>query len=207
MDELKNIFGDKAMTYDEFSAALEQTKDIKLVNLSAGGYVSKDKLDAATAQTKEYQSQLAEANKQIESFKEMDIDGIKKAADDWKAKAEQAEKDATAKVQQIEFNFALESALRDSKAKNITAVSALLNKEGLKLVDGKIIGLDEQISKIKADNDYLFESDKPVPKLAGATDGKGNLQNITKEQFAKMGYNQRKELKAQNPELYESLKE
>mgnify|MGYP000231766846 CR=1 FL=1 len=42
--------------------------------------------------------QLADANKQISAFKDMDIDGIKKAADDWKTKAETAEADANKKI-------------------------------------------------------------------------------------------------------------
>ena len=35
--------------------------------------------------------QLKEANKQIENFKNMDIDKIKKAADDWKKKFDKSE--------------------------------------------------------------------------------------------------------------------
>ena len=42
--------------------------------------------------------QLADANETIEGFKAMDIDSVKKAADDWKTKAEKAEKDAAAKI-------------------------------------------------------------------------------------------------------------
>ena len=37
------------------------------------------------------EKQLSEANTTIQSFKDMDIEGIKKSADDWKQKAEQAE--------------------------------------------------------------------------------------------------------------------
>ena len=39
------------------------------------------------------QNQLNEANKTIRSFKDMDIDGIKKSADEWKQKAEALEED------------------------------------------------------------------------------------------------------------------
>ena len=56
----------------------------------------KTALETAQAEGKSVKDQLAEASKQIEAFKGMDIDGIKKAADDWKAKAEKAAAEAPA---------------------------------------------------------------------------------------------------------------
>ena len=41
----------------------------------------------------------------------MDIDGIKKAADDWKHKAEQAEAKAKADIETMQLDFALNDAL------------------------------------------------------------------------------------------------
>lgn len=37
MDFLKDIFGDKALTYAELEAALKDNKDVKLANLAADG--------------------------------------------------------------------------------------------------------------------------------------------------------------------------
>ncbi|MFP3398821.1 phage scaffolding protein, partial [Brevibacterium sp. SIMBA_078] len=52
------------------------------------------------------------------------------------------------KLDKQAFDFALESALRDAKAKNIKAVKANLNVDGLKLSDDKVIGLDEQLTAL-----------------------------------------------------------
>ena len=43
-------------------------------------------------------NQLTEANQQIESFKAMDIEAIKKSADEYKTKFEQVEADAKAQM-------------------------------------------------------------------------------------------------------------
>ena len=45
MEELKSIFGESALTYDQFSEALNNAdkKTINLANLAKGGYVAKDK--------------------------------------------------------------------------------------------------------------------------------------------------------------------
>lgn len=46
MDELKSLFGDGSLSYDEFASKLAES-DIKLANLKSGTYVDKAKLDKA----------------------------------------------------------------------------------------------------------------------------------------------------------------
>ncbi len=58
------------------------------------------------------------------------------------------------------LNNALEMALITGKAKNTKAVKALLDVEGIKLDGDKLLGLDEQLTKLKTDNSYLFEEEK-----------------------------------------------
>lgn len=113
------------------------------------------------------QTQLIEAGTTIEGFKKLDVEGIKKAADDWKAQAEQAQKDASTQIASLKFDHALDGALTGAKAKNAKAVKALLDMNNLKLneADGSVIGLDDQLKKVKESNDYLFESDTPTPKI------------------------------------------
>jgi len=117
------------------------------------------------------QAQLTEANAAIDGFKALDIEGVKKSADEWKAKAEQAQKDAEAQVYKVRYESALSDALKESKAKNVKAVRALLNEADLKLTDDGLVGLKEQLEKVKPENDYLFESDIPTPKIVS---GGGN---------------------------------
>lgn len=116
-------------------------------------------------------SQVKEANETIEGFKAMDIDGIKAAAEDWKTKAEQAETDGKAKLEALQFDHALDGALSGAKAKNAKAVKALLDMEGLKFNNGEIVGLKDQLDKLKTDNEYLFESDTPNPTIIKPTPG------------------------------------
>jgi predicted nucleic acid-binding Zn-ribbon protein len=126
----------------------------------------KTKLTTAQTELKASQDQLKEANQQIEKFKGMDVESIQKAADEWKTKAEKAEQAASEQITKLKFDHALESALSDAKAKNPKAVKALLNTEGLKLnEDGSILGLKEQLETITKENDYLFESENPTPKI------------------------------------------
>ena len=133
----------------------------------------KVQLTEAEKQVTSLQGQLDEANKTIEGFKELDVDGIKAAANEWKTKAEQAKAEATAEIEKLKFDHALEGALTEARAKNPKAVKALLNFENLKLAEGgKIVDLDAQLKVIKEKNDYLFESDQPVPKIVTGGQGK-----------------------------------
>jgi predicted nucleic acid-binding Zn-ribbon protein len=126
----------------------------------------KTKLVTAQAELDGVKAQLAEAGTAIEGFKKLDVDGIKKAADEWKAQAEKAQKDAAAQISSLKFDHALEGALTGAKARNAKAVKALLQTDVLKLQeDGSIFGLEGQLETIKKDNDYLFESDTTQPKI------------------------------------------
>lgn len=127
----------------------------------------KTAVDTSKSEAQTLKDQLAEANKQIESFKSMDVDSIKKTADEYRVKYEQAEKDSNEKLAALKFDHALQGALVGAKAKNIKAVQALLTRDLLKLndADGSISGLNEQLETIRKDNDYLFQNDNPPPKI------------------------------------------
>ena len=90
---LKKLFGTpkdgeepKAMTYAELEAAIDADKKIQVVDVKAGGYVSKEKLDAKITELDGVKQQLSDANTTIQSYKDMDIDGIKQSAKDWETK-------------------------------------------------------------------------------------------------------------------------
>jgi len=125
-------------------------------------------------------TQLTEAGTTIESFKALKPDELKAAADDWKAKAEQAALDATKQVEQLKFNHALESALASAKAKSVKAVQALIDTESLTLnKDGSLHGLDKQLEKIKSENDFLFDSESKVPGFVSGGGQTPPIANIS----------------------------
>lgn len=82
LEWLKEILGDS------------YTEEIdKKVSAEIGkAFVAKGDFDAKNTEAKSLKNQLTEANKTIEGFKAMDMDGVRREAQEWKAKAEQAEK-------------------------------------------------------------------------------------------------------------------
>lgn len=147
-------------------------------------------IESLTADRDGLREQLAAANEQIEGFKELDVDGIKAKADEWKQKAEQAERELDERIAGIQFDHALEKQLAGAKARDAGIIMGLLDREGLKLTDdGKILGLEEQLSKIKEEKGFLFESeDEGMPQIVrGGTGGGGGSANDTAAARAVMG--------------------
>ena len=180
---------DKIMAENGKDIAVEQKKAEKVIQ----------ERDSYKLKAESLETQVNDANTEIQKFKDMDIDGIKKAADDWKETAEKAKADADKQISQMKSDYALSAALTGAKAKNTKAVKALLDMDGLKFNDndGKIVGLDEQLAQIKTDNDYLFESDEPAPEFVKGTNGGSG--NVGGKKPSEMTYTELCDYMAQNP--------
>ena len=64
---------------------------------------------------------------------------------------------------------AIQKALAEAKAKNIKAVRALLDESQLKMENGKLLGLIEQIAEIKQSDPYLFEGSRDTGSVSNPT--------------------------------------
>ena len=153
MEFLKPVFNDKALTFDEFTAALEGRKDIKLVNLAEGKYVDKDKLDTANSTIKNLKETVAE-------FDGVDVEKLKNDAINWETKYNND-------IAALKLNSALDSALMGAKARDVKAVKPFINMELIKLDGDKLMGFDEQIKSIKENKGFLFEDEKKPPFRTG----------------------------------------
>lgn len=162
---LKELLGD-----DLYAQVIEKAGDQKIDIVSNGQWFPKERFDAVNNEKKDLKSQLDERDQQLNALQKQ-----AKGNEELQAAIEQLQEDnkktATEyqqKLDQQAFDFAIESALRDAKSKNIKAVKANLNLDGLKLADGKVIGLDEQLTALRESDSYLFEEDqKGAPSLAG----------------------------------------
>lgn len=95
-EELKELFGDKALSYDDFTKAIEG-KGIKLVNLSAGGYVAKSKYDDDVKKAKglDYKKKFEDLQASIEGDDGVNakLKNLTTERDEYKSKYEALNKD------------------------------------------------------------------------------------------------------------------
>lgn len=174
----------------------------------------KTKLTEAEKEADTLKEQIKDRDKQLNDLKNSkeDLDGLKSQIEtlqkDNKAKDEQYK----AEIRNLKVSSAVDAALTGAKAKNHTAVKALLkdlDKAEL-LEDGTVKGLKEQIEALtKADDSkFLFDIETAPQTPKGATPAsspKASATGITKEQFNKMGYRERLDLFNNDPTTYNSL--
>lgn len=173
------------------------------------GYVPKSRFDEVNEAKKQAEALITERDNQISELKKSEDanDELKKQIE--QLQAENAKNAETLKQTKIDSAIAL--ALKDAGARNIKAVLPFITANELN-EDGTVKGLDEQIKSLKeGENSFLFNSEKKtdVNKLAGATPvvGAKTTANgtITKEQFNRMNYKQRVELKLNQPDVYDGF--
>ena len=217
MDFLKLLFGEKALTFAELEQAInahngnEANKDnqIKVGNLGGGEYVGKAKHDALQAQFDSRGEELTKANNLIAELQ-------KAAKGDETLQGKVTEYQNQVAQLQTKLNDTLiDSGLRIAfmeaggvdidyliyKAKN--------GEKKLELGDDqKIKGIEDIVSGLKTSSPNQFGSGSGARKvLDGGKLPKGDdgEVTVTKEQFHKMGYNDRLKLKQDNPELFKQL--
>ncbi|HWQ98918.1 MAG TPA: phage scaffolding protein [Clostridia bacterium] len=149
---LKKLFGDKAMTFEEFETAYkgqESAKDgIKLANLAGGGYVDKEKFDRRDDEAKTAEKNLKTLQDTVKKFEGVDIDKLKTAAED-------AQKKFDADLAIARRDNAVDLMLVQAGARNVKAAKALLDLSKATLKeDGSIMGVD--IEGLKKSDAYLF---------------------------------------------------
>ena len=105
-EELKELFGENSLSYDDFSKAIEE-KGMKLVNLSAGGYIAKSKYDddVKKAKSLDRKKKYEDLEKSIDGDDGINakLKNITTERDDYKTKYEELNSkysilDATSKV-------------------------------------------------------------------------------------------------------------
>lgn len=156
----------------EHGKTVEKAKgDTAKVNQELETY--KDKVNAL-------ETQLTDANTQIQSFKEMDIDGIKKSADEWKSKYEADTKALQEQMEAREYGYNLDKAIADYKFSNDRVKNSILadiKEKQFKFENEKFLGLEDYMKQLQESEPTSFLSEEPkeptpqIVKPTGSTGG------------------------------------
>lgn len=190
----------KGLTDEQIDFVMsENGKDINLI---------KTKLTTAETARDEYKEQLEAANTTIQSYKDMDIEGIKQSASDWEKKYNDDLKAMQDKLEGQAYDFALKeyvSGYQFTSDLVKEAVIAQLKAQGFKLNDGKFLGADDFMKQLKEANPSAFaDADIKQPKITLPGTNTPPI-GVTKEDFKKMTYAERMKIFTENRELYNEL--
>ena len=134
-----------------------------------------EKADSLESQVTDYQKQIQERDQQLEDLgkKAKGNEELEQQIKDLQQQNENTNKEWEQKLNQQKKDSKLELALKDAQAKNPKAVKALLNNEAISLDGDNLIGLEEQLNKLKESDAYLFGEEQPAG-LSGREPVPGN---------------------------------
>lgn len=128
-------------------------------------------LEAVKAEKDTYKTRLDEATETLKSFEGVDVKELQGKIT--KLTGDLAAKDVETQnlIEGMKFDAALKDALRAAGARNEKAVMAILDVDTLKKSRNQEKDISAAIAAAKKDNDYLFQAEKPAPRVVSTTSG------------------------------------
>ena len=188
----------------------DKLKHVRFADLSEGGYVSKDKYSSLETDLTGKTTELEKANKLIEELKKSA--GKDEATQQKIATYETEIADLKKENADLKTENALKFALVAAGAVDVEYLVFKAKEKGeIKLTeDGKIKGEDDLITGLKTQHPAMFQAPNNNQQnnrkiLENNLPNGDNDKTVTKEQFLKMGFNERMKLKEENPDLFKQL--
>ena len=164
---IQEILKNNGLNEDQITNILNSMKESKVYttkheNIDERYNKLKTQKTELEAQIKERDTQLADLSKNNKNN-----EGLLNQIKDLQALNKQTTTDYENKINQMQFDYALEGALTNAKSKNNKALKALLDMNSIKYQEGKLEGLQEQIEALQKDASYLFDLNNAPQNTGG----------------------------------------
>ena len=154
------------------------------------------------------------AEETLKKFDGVDVETMQAELATWQQKAKDIEKDYADKLAQRDFEDALKEEIGGYKFTSEAAKKAIMTEireAGLKVKDGKILGLSDLLAQMKEKDASAFVDEKQEQLEAGRAKPftgplKGAAQPTTSEKWKSMSLDERMKLKASDPAAYERMR-
>lgn len=203
--EFKEILKAQNLTDEQINNITAKMKEEKIYTTSLEN--ADERYTKLKGQKADLDEQIKAANTTITELKKnnKDNEALQQTIQDHEATIENLKKESAQK----DFNYALDSALKDNKCKNAKALKALLDLDNIKFNEGKLEGLEGQLNALKESDGYLFDTSNPAPGNTGGTGNHprvgGGAGEVTKADLMKMPYSKRVEFFNNNKEEFNRL--
>lgn len=137
----------------------------------------KAQLNTATSERDSYKSQVEERDAQISQLKASNTENedLQKQLTDLQSQIQTKDDAAASQLTEAKKEFAVKLALKDSGTVNSDLLFGQVNLENVIVQDdGKLSGLDDQISTFKESMPYLFQSNEQTTPPTGKITVGGN---------------------------------
>lgn len=173
----------------ELGIEVSADKKESLTKKVAENYVTKaeheKKLGKAETDRDTWKEKAETAESTLKGFEGVDLETMQKDLADWKKKAEDAEKNAQAQLYERDFTDALKTEFEGIKFSSEAAKRAIMaevKEAGLKLKDGKILGLNDLITQMKEKDASAFVDDEQQKAQQKAQQNQARFTQPTNKQ-------------------------
>ena len=163
MDKLKELLGEEL-----FEQVEKKLGDKKIDIVNDGRWIPKSKFDDVNIEKNEYKGQIDDLNKELGKLKKQikDDDEVTKKIGELEKEIENKEKE----MEKMRKTNAIKFEVLKANPKDVNDILPHIDNEVVKIEDGEIVGLKEQIEKLKEEKAYLFKEETPT----GTGGSKGN---------------------------------
>lgn len=155
--KISELFGDSEV--ENLQEAVKDRLGEKYVIVEEEDHIPKSRFETIRQENKEIKDQLEERDGQLENLKKQakGNEELEQTIKELQEENEQKIEEYENKLKQTKLDMAIENKLIKEKARNPKAVKALLNEDAISLDDdGELVGLSEQLEKLKKEEDYMF---------------------------------------------------
>lgn len=148
-----------------------------------------------TADRDNWKGKADTAEETLKKFDGVDLETMQTELATWKTKAENAEKDYAAQIAKRDFEDALKEEIGGYKFTSEAAKKAIMaeiREAGLKVKDGKILGLSDLLAQMKEkdasafvdENQEQLEAGRAKPFTGPLNPNGGNAKKMTREEIS-----------------------
>lgn len=168
---------------------------------------AKSELQAENDSLKQQLEQQSQALNDLQA-KEGASEELKQQLTDLQAKFDTYKSENEANLAQVTKSNAIRLALKDVDAHNSDDLAKFINFDEIELDEAGKPKLGKVIKGLKETSPYLFKQEEQAAQLKIFAGGNptASQNGLTKEDFKRMGINERQELFDKDPELYQQLK-
>lgn len=168
---------------------------------------AKSEMQAENDSLKQQLEQQSQALNDLQA-KEGASEEVKQQLTDLQAKFEAYKTESEANLAKVTKSNAIRLALKDVDAHNSDDLARFINFDEIELDETGKPKLDKVIKGLKETSPYLFKQEEQAAqhKIFAGGNPTASQSGLTKEDFKRMGINERQELFDKDPKLYQQLK-
>ena len=157
------------------------------------------KYNALVAEKDSLTSQLTDANKLVDRFKDVDVDGLRQEVEDYKKKADEAEAKAAAQILERDQKDYLkakfdELGIKSPRIRKSLMTDIMDKDDGLKWKDNAFFGLDDYL-KAENEKDHFYTTKEEQEEGNEGDEAAKNVPTFTTPTKDNKGTPAKKEIK------------